>query len=106
MPGARTGLPGRELSTAGFAVMAAALRARERRMQAVAEGEPKLGRHRRVVLMPVGEEVPNVHTDIVDEPAHQPPPFSPAHSSMHRSRTTRVISAASISRGAVITTPC
>src|SRR4029450_3616250 len=62
--------------------MAAALRARERRMQAVAKGEPKLGRHRRVVLVPVGEEVPNVHPDLVEEPAHQPPPFLPAHSSV------------------------
>src|SRR5262245_54018432 len=56
--GARTGLPGRELSAAGFAEMTAALRARERRVEPVPEREPQLRRHGRVVLTPVREEVP------------------------------------------------
>src|SRR6187431_911466 len=80
--GARTGLPRWELSTAGLAVVPAALRARERGVEPVADREAELGEDRGVVLAPVGKEVPDVALRLGPEPAHQPPPFLPAHSSV------------------------
>ncbi len=74
--GAPTGALGRELSAAWFAEVPAALRARERRRQPIAEREPQLRGERRIVLAPVGEERPNVAAELAEERSdgHIPPP--------------------------------
>ena len=58
----------RELSAAGFAVVAAA--PCSQRLQAVRGGEPELGADGRVVGRPVREEVPRMDAGEVEEPPH------------------------------------